>query len=151
MKKPSPTDLLAVIKMSDETPSQEELIAAWQESLARKKGLGQFANAPDLQAQGNSAIHGKPTQSYSELKAEFDRRRGVSKGWEVEDTTEHDISNKQSPQTGHLRDHDTGNFIDYQTAKRLFYAKMGRQTNEDRQAQMDLKNEERRKKYISIN
>ncbi|MGD0951264.1 MAG: hypothetical protein ABR985_02540 [Methanotrichaceae archaeon] len=100
------------------------------------------------QQQSQTGFQGKPDLSYDEMKREFDRRRGVSKGWETPDQTENDISNTPNPQTGKLRDPETGNFIDYPTAKRLFYAKMGRQTNEDRQAQMNQKNEERHKKYI---
>jgi len=129
----------------EQPPTQEELIAAWKESLERKRnGLGQIANAPDLQTQGNSAIHGKPSLSYAEMKQEFDKRRGVSRGnWETLDNTEHDISNTPSPQTGRLRDPETGNFIDYATAKEMFYAKTGRQSPEMRQKQMD----ERKKQY----
>lgn len=137
--------------MSDETPTQEELVAAWKESLARRSGLGQIANAPDLQAQGNSAIHGKPSLSYAEMKQEFDRRRGISRNadgspsWQTPDNTEHSID-VPKPSEGQLRD-EKGNFIDYATAREKFFALQGRRDPLLAKKQHDEKTARRNSEY----
>lgn len=140
--------------MSDDeqpVPTHEELVAAWQESLARKRGLGQIANAPDLQAQGNSAIHGKPSLSYAEMKQEFDRRRGISRNsdgspsWQTPDNSEHS-RDMPKPSEGPLRDQN-GNFCSYESARARFFELQGRKDPLLAKKQHDEKTARRNSEY----
>jgi hypothetical protein len=108
-------------------PTNEELMDAWHEH--RRRQLGEIAENGTLHAQ--SPIDGKPVDpqtgkllTYEEMKQRFLAAQGRGVGWEVPDTTEHDI-NVPTPQSGKLRDQN-GNFISYESAREMYFSKMGR-------------------------
>lgn len=72
-------------------PTKEELIAEYKAN--RRKELQDIASQTSFQ--------GKPQLSYEQMKDEFDRRRGVARGWSSPtDNVEHDISQMPRPSEG---------------------------------------------------
>jgi hypothetical protein len=135
-------------------PSLSELKEYYRlHTQQRKEQLGIQNQEQDISQLKSPSANVRPTDSqgrqmsYSDLKAEFDRRRGVSKqDWQTPDLTEKDISAMPKPSEGRSKD-QKGSYISYESARQRFYELMGRKDPLVSKKLMDSKNQARRSQY----
>lgn len=135
-------------------PSDRELREEWQRRRAQEAQRNTSADQDqDISQLKSPSANVRPTDpktgapmSYEDMRNAFDRAIGVSKGWEVADTSDHDISQIPKPSDGRLKN-DSGQYISYEDARRIWFEKQGRKDPSVAKKLMDSKNQQRRSQY----